>query len=448
MPLLPEHSGLAAGAIFGKGFEMLTLTIFLLLLVLILINLPIAVAMALTAIAFFVGLGNASLLTMLPQRMYASTTSFTLLAIPFFILAGNLMNTGGITSRIFRFAKAVVGHVTGGLGQVCVIANVIFSGMSGSAIADAAGLGQILYKAMVDNGFQPKFAAAIVASAATIGPVIPPSIPFVLYGALTSVSVSKLFLAGFIPGALMAVAMMAAIAVSAKKYNLPKAARASRGEVAASARAAFLALLTPVIIIGGILTGWFTPTEAAVIASLYALFLGFLYKDLTLKALPQVFWLSIKQTISLLFIISAAGFFGWLTIHQKIPDQIIFSLTGISATSTGILAMIILIVLILGCFLEGNAIFIITIPIFMPIAQKFGIDLVNFGVVMTLLIMVGNLTPPVGMCLFAVTAFSKVNIGTLSREVVPYLIGIFLVTVLIAYIPQIATFLPDLVLGP
>lgn len=426
---------------------MLTLLIFTLLLVLIMMNLPIAVAMGMTAIIFFIGLGNSSLLTMLPQRMYASTTSFTLLAIPFFILAGNLMNTGGITNRIFRFAKAVIGHVPGGLGQVSVVANVIFSGMSGSAIADAAGLGQILHKAMVDNGFKPKFSAAIVASAATIGPVIPPSIPFVLYGALTGVSVSKLFLAGFIPGALMAIAMMVAIAFLAKRYHLPKGNKADFKELVVSVKEALLPLLTPVIIIGGILTGFFTPTEAAVVACLYALFLGFLYKDLTLKDLPSVFWLSIKQTISLMFIIAAAGFFGWLTIHQKIPDQIIFSLAGVSATSTGILAMIIIIVLILGCFLEGNAIFIITIPIFLPIAQKFGIDLVNFGVVMTLLIMIGNLTPPVGMCLFAVSSFSKVSIGTLAKEVWPYLIGIFMVTVLIAYVPQIATFLPNLIMG-
>src|SRR5512143_1187504 len=236
---------------------MLTLLIFTLLLALILIDLPIAVAMALTAITFFVGLGEGSLLTMLPQRMYASTTGFTLLAIPFFILAGNLMNTGGVTSRIFRFAKAVVGHVPGGLGQVCVIANVIFSGMSGSAIADAAGLGQVLHKAMVDNGFKPKFSAAIVASAATIGPVIPPSIPFVLYGALTGVSVGRLFLAGFIPGGLMAVAMMAAIAFLAKPYHLPREKRADLKEIAASTKQAILPLLTPVIIIGGILTGLF-----------------------------------------------------------------------------------------------------------------------------------------------------------------------------------------------
>ena len=426
---------------------MLTLMIFAVLLALIMINVPIAVAMGLTAIIFFVGLGNASLLTMLPQRMYASTTSFTLLAIPFFILAGNLMNTGGITSRIFRFAKAVVGYIPGGLGHVCVVSNVIFSGMSGSAIADAAGLGQVLHKAMVDNGFKPKFSAAIVASAATIGPVIPPSIPFVLYGALTGVSVGKLFLAGFIPGALMAMVMMAAIAFLAKRYDLPRGDKPDLKEIMASTRGAILPLLTPIIIIGGILGGVFTPTEAAVVASLYALFLGFLYRDLKLKDLPRVFWLSIKQTISLLFIIAAAGFFGWLTIHQRVPDQIIYSLTNMSATSSGILAMIIVIMLILGCFLEGNAIFIITIPIFLPIAQKFGIDLVNFGVVMTLLIMVGNLTPPVGMCLFAVSGFSKVSIGTLAKEVWPYLVGIFLVTVLIAYIPQIATFLPNLIMG-
>lgn len=426
---------------------MLTLSIFAVLLAFIVLNIPIAVAMCLTAILFFIGLGNGSLLTMLPQRMYASTTGFTLLAIPFFILAANLMNTGGVASRIFRFAKAVVGHIPGGLGQVCVIANVIFSGMSGSAIADAAGLGQVLHKAMVDNGFKPNFSASLVAAAATIGPVIPPSIPFVLYGALTGVSVGKLFMAGFIPGALMALAIMIAIAFRAKRLNLPKETRADLREIIASTKAAFLPMLTPVIIIGGIMTGIFTPTEAAVVASLYALFLGFFYGDLKWKDLPDIFWISIRQTVSLLFIISAAGFFGWLTIHQKIPDQIILSLTGMSLAPSVVLAIIIVIVLVLGCFLEGNAIFIITVPIFMPIAQQFGIDLINFGVVMTLLIMVGNLTPPVGMCLFAVSSFSNVNIGVLSREIVPYLIGIFIVTVVIAYVPQISTFLPDLIMG-
>jgi len=431
----------------SRGARMLTLCIFAVLLVLILVDLPIAVAIALTAISFFVGLGNESLLTMLPQRMYASTTGFVLLAVPFFILAGNLMNAGGVTTLIFRFAKAVIGHLPGGLGQVSVIANVIFSGMSGSALADAAGLGQVLHKAMVDNGFKPKHSAAIVATAATIGPVIPPSIPFVLYGALTGVSVGKLFLAGFIPGTLMAIAMMIAVVFQAKRYDLPKEKKAEFREVAASFKAALLPLFTPVIVVGGIIIGLFTPTEAAVVASLYALFLGFLYKDLRLKDLPRVFWASIKQTTSLLFIIAAAGFFGWFTIHQKIPDQIIYNLTNMSASPAGVLAMVIVVVLLLGCFLEGNAIFIITIPIFAPIAQKFGIDLINFGVVMTLLIMTGNLTPPVGMCLFAVSSFSKVSLADLSREIWPYLVGVFIVTVIIAYIPGIGTFLPNLVMG-
>jgi C4-dicarboxylate transporter, DctM subunit len=426
---------------------MLILLIFAVLLVLIMIDLPIAVAMGLTAIIFFVGMGDSALLTMLPQRMYASTTGFTLLAVPFFILAGNLMNSGGITNRIFRFAKSLFGHFPGGMGQVCVVANVIFSGMSGSAIADAAGLGQVLYKAMIDSGFKPRFAAAIVASAATIGPVIPPSIPFVVFGALTGVSVSALFLAGFIPGILMAIAMMIAIYFLAKHRNLPKQPRADFKEVVASVKGAFLALMTPVIIIGGILIGIFTPTEAAVVASLYALFLGFLYKDLTLKDLPRIFWASIKQTIALMFIIAAAGFFGWFTIYHKIPDEIIMSLTTMSLTSASVIAVIIFIVLILGMFLEGNAIFIITIPILAPICMQFGIDLINFGVVMTLLIMIGNLTPPVGMCLFAVSSFSKVSLGALSKEVWPYLIGILIVTILIAYVPSIALFIPKLVFG-
>lgn len=426
---------------------MLTLAIFAVLLVLIMLDLPIVVAIALTAIGFFVGMGQGNFLAMLPQRMYSGSNGFVLLAVPFFILAGNLMNTGGITSRIFRFAKALFGHIPGGMGQVSVVSSMIFSGMSGSAVADAAGLGQIQHKAMVDNGYKPSISAAIVASASTIGPVIPPSIPFVLFSALTTVSVARLFLAGLIPGLLMGVAMMVAIAIMAKPRNFPRSERARLREIWVSFRAAFLPLLAPVIIIGGILSGFFTPTEASVVVCLYAIFLGFLYKDLKFKDLPGIFWASIKQTTALLFIMGAANFFGWLTIYQHIPDNIIATFMNISMPSGGVLAIIIAIVLILGCFLEGNAIFFITIPIFMPIAKQYGFDLVNFGVVMTLLIMIGNLTPPVGMCLFAVSSFSKVTVMDLAKECWPYLVGILIITLIIAYVPEIATWLPNLVMG-
>ncbi len=245
---------------------MTTALIFSVLLLLILLDMPIVIAIGLTAVIFFVGQGQGNFLAMLPQRMYAGTTSFVLLAVPFFILAGNLMNTGGITTRIFRFAKALVGHIPGGLGHVSVLSSMIFSGMSGSAVADAAGLGQIQHKAMVDNGYKPAASAAIVASASTIGPVIPPSIPFVLYGALTLVSVARLFLAGFVPGVFMGLAMMAAIALMAKPRGFPRSKRADLRELLVSFKEAFLSLMAPVIIIGGIFSGIFTPTEASVVS--------------------------------------------------------------------------------------------------------------------------------------------------------------------------------------
>ena len=427
---------------------MLTLFIFAVLLLLIIINVPIAIAMGLTSVAFFVGLGQGSSLAMLAQRMFYGTTGFTLLAVPFFILAGNLMNTGGITNRIFRFARAMVGHVPGGLGQVSVISSMIFSGMSGSAVADAAGLGQIQHKAMVDNGYPEVKSASIVAAASTIGPVIPPSIPFVLYGALTSVSVSRLFLAGFLPGVIMGLALMIVIAIIAKPSGFPKSKMASLKEISVSFIHAFLPLMAPVIIIGGILSGIFTPTEASVVVCLYALFLGFLYRDLKIKDLPDIFWKSVKQSVTLLFIMAAANFFGWFTIYQSIPDNIITTLTNLSASTPIVLTMIIFLILILGMFLEGNAIFFITIPIFLPIVNLFGIDLINFGVVMTLLIMIGNLSPPVGMCLFAVSSFSKINIWKLARESWLYIIAILIVTIFIAYVPGISTWLPNYILGP
>jgi TRAP-type C4-dicarboxylate transport system permease large subunit len=405
---------------------MTTLVIFAVLIILILAGVPVAIGMGLTAVLTFLVMGQADILTMAAQRMYASTTSFTLLAIPFFILAGNLMNTGGITERIFRFARALVGHIWGGLGQVNVVASMIFSGMSGAAVADAAGLGVIEMKAMKDHGYDWRFSAAITAASSTIGPVIPPSIPLVIYGFLTEVSVGRLFLAGVIPGVLMGLALMIAVYFISKHRHYPRDQRALLKEIILSGKSAILPLLTPAIIIGGILSGQFTPTEASVVACLYALFLGLVvYRSIRIKDLPGIFWETLTHTIRIMFIIAAAGFFGWLLI----------------------MIIIIVVLLIFGCFLEGIAVLLITIPIFQKIIVHFSIDPVQFGVVMTLASMIGLLTPPVGMCLYAVSSITGLSIGELTREMWPYLLGIFLVLLAVAFIPPISLWLPNLIMG-
>jgi C4-dicarboxylate transporter DctM subunit len=428
---------------------MLTLVIFATLVGFMFLGVPVAVSMGLTAALTFVFLGEGFVLTMVAQRMYSSTTAFTLLAIPFFILAGNLMNTGGITRRVFRFALALVGHFRGGLGHVNVVASMIFSGMSGAAVADAAGLGLVEMEAMTKAGYSPRFSAAVTAASSTIGPVVPPSIPFVIYGSITGVSVGKLFLAGCTPGVLMGIAMMVGVYFVSRRRNYPKERMASFRELVNSAKEASLALGTPVIIIGGILGGIFTPTEAAVVASVYALFLGLVvYKELSIRDVPRVLWDTLLHTLRVMFIISAAGFFGWLLIHQRIPEQVITGLTALTASKWGLLMIIIFILLVLGCFLEGIAVLVITIPVFMPLIALYNINDVQFGVIMTLCSMLGLLTPPVGMSLYAVSSISGVPIGPLTREMWPYLLGIFIVLLIMTFFQGFSLWLPNLLMGP
>ncbi len=427
---------------------MTTLILFAALIGLILLGVPVAVSMGLTAIVAFLVMGQADILTMVAQRMYASTTSFTLLAIPFFILAGNLMNTGGITERIFGFARVLVGHIWGGLGQVNVIASMIFSGMSGAAVADAAGLGMIEMKAMKDNGYEWRFSAAITAASSTIGPVIPPSIPLVIYGYLTEVSVGRLFLAGVIPGVLMGLALMIAVYYVSRRRQYPRDQRAPWKDIISSGKAAALPLLTPAIIVGGILSGQFTPTEASVVACLYALLLGLVvYRSIRIKDLPAIFWNTLTHTVRIMFIIATAGFFGWLLILHRIPVEVITGLTNLSTSPVVVMLIIITVLLVFGCFLEGIAVLLITIPIFQKIIVHFSIDPVQFGIVMTLASMIGLLTPPVGMCLYAVSSITGLSIGELSREMWPYLLGIFLVLLAVAFIPPISLWLPNLAMG-
>ncbi len=423
---------------------MLTLAIFGVLVGLVLLGVPIFAAMGLTAAGAFILMGDAFVLPLMAQRMYVASTGFTLLAIPFFILAGNLMNYGGITVRVFAFARALVGHMRGGLGHVNVVASMLFSGMSGAAVADAAGLGLVEMKAMTENGYDREFSAAVTAASSTIGPVVPPSIAFVVYGSMTGVSIIKLFLAGFVPGILMGIAMMIAVYFIAKRRGYPVDPWPSFGHLWQTFRDSFLALMMPVIIIGGILGGIFTPTEAAVVASLYAFLVGgVIYKEFGIRDVPGIVWESVRQSVKVLFIIAVAGFFSWLMIRQSIPEQVINGLTSLTSTPWIIMLILVFILLVLGCFMEGIAVMVITIPVFIPLIQRFDIDPLQFGIIMVLCSMIGLLTPPVGMSLYAVSTVSGVPIGRLSRELWPYLLGILIVTLLIAYIPELGLWLPN-----
>lgn len=426
---------------------MTALIVCVLLIGLMLIGVPVCVAMGATSAGVFAALGNSEILPVMAQRIYNGTTGFTMLAIPFFILAGNLMNSGGITDRIFNFAKAMVGHWPGGLAQVNVVSSVIFSGMSGAAVADAAGLGVIEVKAMDDAGFDHKFSAGITAASSTIGPVIPPSIPFVVYSTCSGVSVAKLFAAGFIPGLLMAVAMGVCAYVISKRKHFPVGERMPWGIRLKYLWQAIPSLLTIVIIIGGIWSGLFTPTEAAVVACVYALLLScVVYRTVAMKDLKRIVYDSLITSCKTLFIIAIANFLAYFLMHQRIPNQVIEGLLSLSTDPTTLILLIIAVLIILGMFLEGTAVILIVTPIFLPIIDQIGMSYVQFGVIMILASMIGLLTPPVGMSLYAVSSITNVKLLDLSKEVLPYVIGIFVVLLLCAFIEPLSCWLPNLIL--
>ncbi len=384
-----------------------------------------------------------------PQRLMAGADSFTLLAVPFFILAGNLMNTSGVTDRIYDFANAFVGHLRGGLGHVNVVGSIIFSGMSGSAVADAGGLGALEIRAMTKEGYPRDFSAALTCASCVVGPIIPPSIPLVLYAVIANVSVGRLFLGGILPGLVIGLCLMAYVWWVSGRRNFPRGARMSwAGRGRATARA-ILPLLTPGIIMGGMFAGIFTATEAAAVAALYALLLGtVVYRELGWGDLVRVFSESMNTTAVVGFIVAAATLFNWVLARARVPQQVAEMLLGVSDDPLVLLALINLLLLFLGMFMEALAVMVLTVPVLMPVVLAVGIDPVHFGLVLTYNLMIGLLTPPMGIALFVVARVGELPLQSLIRAVVPFYVPLLAALVLITVFPSITLIVPDLVFGP
>lgn len=419
----------------------------ILFIILIFFRFPIALAIGLACagtIAFF---SDIPIIVMV-QRMVIGIDSFVLLAIPLFILTGKLMNAGGITDRLFSFARGLVGHVRGGLGQANVIASMIFSGMSGSAVADAGGLGTIEIKAMTDQGYPKEFSGAITIASSVIGPVIPPSIPMVLYGALAEVSVGRLFMGGIIPGILVGISLMILVYMMSIKRNYPRDKRISFKEFLIRFEKAFLPTLTPVIILGGIISGIFTPTEAAAVAAVYAFALSFfVYRTLKIKNIPKILLDTMITTAIVTFIISNASSFSYLLLLGDISGKLVNALTAITMNRYVMLLILNIVLLFFGCVMEAGVALILLVPILVPLLNIVGIDLVHFGVVMTLNLMIGVATPPIGMSLFVVSQISNMKVEDLMRSILPFLIPLIIVLFIITYVPILVTWIPNLVFG-
>ena len=378
------------------------------------------------------------------HRMIGNSSSYTLLAIPFFILAAKMMNTGGITRKLFRCCSEWVGWIPGGLGHANVLASIVFSGMSGSAVADAGGLGQIEVDAMINEGFDPEFSAAVTCASATIGPIIPPSVPMVVYGMMTEVPVGTLFVGGMVPGILLALATSILVFILAVKRHYPISKFNLRSALH-STKEAFLSLMTPVIIIGGIWTGIFSPTEAACVAVVYSFFLSFiLYREMSVKELYE----NIRQTVAdgagILCIICGAAAFSWLVTMMGMTNMLSQALTSMTSNKYIMLFILNIAFLLIGMFMEALAVMTITVPFLIPLMSSFGIDPVHLGVVLVLNLMIGLCTPPVGTSLFICARSANIKIESMYKAILPFLIPLLVVLFMITYVPGFVTWLPNM----
>ena len=420
---------------------------FIVFCLLVAVRIPIGFCMLIASLVYLLVDGTIPL-SIVAQKMISGPNTYALLAVPLFILAGNFMNVGGITTRIFRFAKVLIGHVPGGLGQVNILASVIFSGMSGSANADAAGLGLIEIKAMRDDGYDEDFTIGITAASSIIGPIIPPSVPAVLFAMVSSVSLGRLFVGGVIPGFIMAGCLGVMVYWMAKKRGYRASPRSSLREIAVAFVDALPSLLTPFMIIGGLWSGFFTATEVAAVTLVYALLLSaFVYRDLDFRSVVKVLYDSAYMSIPFIFIVSTSMVLGWIVIREQAGNQLGEVLLAVSTNKFVILTIINIVLLILGMFMDPAVSILLLVPVLQPTLEAVGIDMVYFGIVMILNLMIGLLTLPVGSVLNTVTTVAEIPMEMVIRSVAGFIIPLLVALVLITYIPSLVTFLPNLLFG-
>lgn len=421
---------------------MIVIILLVCMLVMFMLKIPVYISMALTGCALmFVTSGMKW--SILSQYLYTGVNSFTLLSIPLFLLAAKLMNTGSITKKLFAFCMKVVGWLPGGLGHVNVLCSVVFAGMSGTAVSDAGGLGSIEIKAMNENGFDNDFSCCVTAASSTLGPIIPPSIPLVVYATVSGASVGALFMAGIIPGVVMALLMMAVVTIYAIIRHYPRTKFPSGSEFLHALKEGFLPLMAPIILLVGIYGGVFTPTESAAIVVCYSLFLEIvIYKELTFKKFIMVLKETVRDSITIALIIAGATFFGYVATRAKIPQMILTGMTSIVSNKFMLLIIINIFLLIIGCFLETASAITIVVPLIMPLLKAYQINLTQFGIIMVLNLMIGLLTPPFGLVLFVISKIGNISIGRFSKALVPWLIALLAALLLVTFIPQLSLSLP------
>jgi len=422
----------------------MTAFLFLSLIVCFIIGIPIAFSIGVASVATLEFASNLPL-TLAAQRLFTGTDSFPLMAIPFFMLAGELMEAGGISRRLFDFAHAIVGFVVGGLAMVAVVAAMFFAGISGAAAADTAAVGAVSIPAMIRKGYDKGFAAAVQAAGGSIGVIIPPSIPMIIYGVVGGVSIGKLFLGGFIPGALIGGSLIVVSYFLAKRAGYARDTFQGFKAIVTTFVGAFWALLMPLIILGGILGGIFTPTEAAVVAAVYGALVGFIiYRELKLRDLPRIFAKAAISTSTVMLLIATANIFGWILTAERVPQNVAAYLVSLTSSPLVLYSLILICLLAVGTFMETSASLIILTPVFLPVIVQFGIDPVHFGVVMVTALAIGMLTPPLGICLFISCNIANIQLSEIIRYIMPFLLVMIGVLVLMTYVPEIVMFIPDL----